>query len=73
MPNAELTRIEDGFAIDKGYDESKLEGESKHDFLLRLVLDYLTEGFVVGEGTVAGADARGTAETSARTVEITIN
>ena len=72
MPNAELTRIEDGFAEDNNYDGTKLVDETKHEFLLRLVLSYVTNGFASGEGTVAGASARATAEASANAVDITI-
>ena len=73
MPNAELTRIEDGFAEDNNYDGTKLETETKNGFLLRKILEFVINGFVKGEGAVVGKSARDTAETSAKTVDITIS
>ena len=76
MPNAELTRIEDGFAEDNNYETNKLPGppvETKNEFLQRLILAFVTNGFANGEGAVAGKSARDTAEAAARAVAITIS
>ena len=72
MPNAELTRIEDGFGSAHRYEEEKLVDETKNEFLLRKILAYVTTGFASGEGQVAGDSARQTAVDGANTVEITI-
>jgi len=71
IPDAEYTNVRDAFCETYVYDDNKLDGETKDDFLARQTSDIVKSSYVSAKGRDAAVIARKTAETDAEQTTIT--